>query len=198
MPAKKKIEKEMLVTKALEILRKEGFSAINARRLAKELNCSTQPVYYIFGTMEALKNELKVEATKIHSQLVRQYLDQVEYADYSAYGLGFIRFATKEKELFRFLYLYDEKGGKRVDDVHLELIYDVMQKNYGYDRETVIQFHTNMSYFTYGIAMMMNTGYLMLSEKEVAEKLHLEFMALAKIYGAPPAFLNSNAGKNDC
>ena len=188
MPAKKKIEKEMLIAKALEILRKEGFSAINARRLAKELNCSTQPVYYIFGTMEGLKNELKVEASRIHSQFVRKYLDQGEYADYSAYGLGFIRFATEEKELFRFLYLYDEKGGKCVDDVHLELIYDVMQKNYGYDRETVIQFHTNMSYFTYGIAMMMNTGYLILPEEDVAEKLHLEFMALAKIYGVPPAF----------
>ena len=103
MPAKKKIEKEMLVQKALELLRAEGFSAINARRLAKELNCSTQPVYYTFGTMEGLKNELKIEATKIHSRYVRQYLDQGEYVDYSAYGLGFVRFATEEKELFRFL-----------------------------------------------------------------------------------------------
>lgn len=196
MPAKKKVDKEIIVTTALEILRKEGYSSINARRLAKELNCSTQPVYYIFGTMEGLKNELKNAAIKIHSKYVRQYLEQGEHEDYSAYGLGFIRFATQEKQLFRFLYLYDEKGGKSVDDVHLELIYDVMQKNYGYDREIVIQFHTEMSYFTYGIAMMMNTGYLVLSEKEVVKKLHLEFMALAGIYGPPPAFLKRR-GENE-
>ena len=72
-----------------------------------------------------------------------------------------------------------------------------MQKNYGYDRETVMQLHTNMSFFTYGIAMMMNTGYLKLSEEEIAEKLHLEFMALARIYGAPPRYVKRDERKGE-
>lgn len=41
MPAKKQITKEKILAAAMKILKKDGMEAVNVKRLAKELNCST-------------------------------------------------------------------------------------------------------------------------------------------------------------
>lgn len=46
-----------------------------------------------------------------------------------------------------------------------------------------------MHHYTYGIAMLANTGYQNFSDAEIAALLHREFMALTSIYGIPPLFL---------
>ena len=194
MPAKKKIDKEMILEASLSILRGEGYSALNVRRIAKELKCSTQPIYYIFGNMETLLAEIKAEAEKVHHKYVSKYLEDEKYRNYPSYGLGFVRFATEEKELFRYLYLYEEKGGKKVDDIHLEAIYELIQKEYGYSREISEKFHSQMSFYSYGLAMMMNTGYIKLSDEEISENLNTEFMALISVFGPPPAFIGKKIG----
>ena len=186
MPAKRKVTKEMILDTSLSILRKEGYEALNARTIAKELGCSTQPVYYVFENLEELKSELRILAADYHRQIVKECLEGKGYDNYRAYGIAFVRFAVEEKELFRYLYLYDSKGGKAVDDVNLPQILDVMEGRYGYSREVAEKIHREMSFYSYGIAMMMSTGYLVLSEEEVSEHLHTEFMALISIYGAPP------------
>ena len=51
MPAVKKVSKEKIIDAAVEVLRDGGFSAINARSVAKKLGCSTQPIYLSFQSM---------------------------------------------------------------------------------------------------------------------------------------------------
>ncbi|MEI3065320.1 MAG: TetR family transcriptional regulator [Oscillospiraceae bacterium] len=43
---------------AVEVLREGGFSAVNARSVAKKLGCSTQPIYSSFQNMDELKAAL--------------------------------------------------------------------------------------------------------------------------------------------
>jgi AcrR family transcriptional regulator len=50
MPPKVRITKEDIINAAIEIVRKDGAQAINARNLAAYLNCSTQPVFSNFKT----------------------------------------------------------------------------------------------------------------------------------------------------
>lgn len=88
--------------------------------------------------------------------------------------------------MFRYLYLYDTRGGKRIDEVNLPQILDVMEERYGYTKDVAEKIHMEMSFYTYGIAMMMNTGYLELTEEEISEHLHTEFLALVRVYGIPP------------
>ena len=56
MPPIRKIQKEDIVKTSLEILKTESMDSLNARRIAKELNCSVQPIFYNFENMEDLKN----------------------------------------------------------------------------------------------------------------------------------------------
>ncbi len=60
MPPRAKITKEMVIDAAFEVAREAGGENINARTVAKKLNCSTQPVMYHFATIE----ELNMEQTK--------------------------------------------------------------------------------------------------------------------------------------
>ena len=55
MPPKTKVTKDMVVNAAVEVIRKYGYGQVNARTVAEELRCSTQPVMYHFATIDSLK-----------------------------------------------------------------------------------------------------------------------------------------------
>ena len=58
MPAKKQITKDMILDTALYLLKSQGYEAVTIKRLAKELGCSTQPIYLSFSGMDELRQEL--------------------------------------------------------------------------------------------------------------------------------------------
>ena len=45
MPAKRKIQKEDILKASISIISHEGLNALNARKIAKKLGCSTQPLF---------------------------------------------------------------------------------------------------------------------------------------------------------
>ena len=54
-----------------------------------------------------------------------------------------------------------------------------------------------MTYYSYGLAILANTGHLHLTEVELREALRREFQALTSLYGAPPrrpAFAGKEGG----
>ena len=55
MPPKVKITKEEIINTAVNIVRNSGAPAINARTIAAILNCSTQPIFSNFATMDELR-----------------------------------------------------------------------------------------------------------------------------------------------
>ena len=55
MPPKSKINKQDILTSSLEIIRKSGFEEVNARSIAKEMNCSTNPIFRVYKNMNLLK-----------------------------------------------------------------------------------------------------------------------------------------------
>ena len=121
LPAAKKVTKDAIINAAVEVLRDDGFSAINARSVAKKLGCSTQPIYFSFKNMDELKSALTAHAIELHTQRVRDSLKAHEGNDsrYSSYGMGFVKFAAEEKQLFRWLYLEGEQLGPYQNDVLL-------------------------------------------------------------------------------
>ncbi len=74
MPAVRKVSKEQIIDAAVEVLRDDGFPAINARSVAKKLGCSTQPIYFSFKNMDELKAALTQRAIELHTQRVRDSL----------------------------------------------------------------------------------------------------------------------------
>ena len=187
MTAAKKVSKDKIIDAAIEVLRDGGFSAVNARSVARRLGCSTQPIYLSFQSMEELKAALTERAIEMHTRRVRDSLRAHEGNDsrYSSYGMGFVRFAAEEKQLFRWLYLEGEQMGPYQNDILLPEVIDVIVEEFGYSEEVARCFHQDMIYFSYGLAILANTGHLGLTETELRETFRREFRALIAIYGKP-------------
>ena len=187
MSAIKKITKESIIDAAIEVLRDGGFSSINARSVAKQLGCSTQPIYLSFRNMDELKAALTERAVAMHTKRVRESLKAHEGNDsrYSSYRMGFVLFAAKEKQLFRWLYLDGEQLGPYQNDVLLPEVIKTVKDEFGYDEETALKFHRDMLYFSYGLAILANTDHLNLTQSELREAFRREFRALTAIYGKP-------------
>ena len=187
MPAVRKVSKEQIIDAAVDVLRDDGFSAINARSGAKKLGCSTQPIYFSFRNMEELKAALTERAIQMHTQRVRDSLRIHEGNDsrYSSYGMGFVKFAAEEKQLFRWLYLEGEQLGPYQNDVLTSEVISVITEEFGYEEDVARRFHQDMAYFTYGLAILANTDHLHLTEAELREAFRREFRALIAIYGKP-------------
>ena len=58
VPAARKVSKDEIIDAAVEVLRDGGFSAVNARSVARKLGCSTPPIYFSFQSMDELKAAL--------------------------------------------------------------------------------------------------------------------------------------------
>ena len=70
MPPIRKFKREDIIDTAYNIVKDEGFESINARRIAKELGCSIQPIFHNFATMDEL---YKAVYDKI-SEKCREYM----------------------------------------------------------------------------------------------------------------------------
>lgn len=187
MPAVRKASREQIIDAAVAVLRDGGFSAVNARSVARKLGCSTQPIYFSFKNMDELKAALTERAIELHTQRVRDSLRAHEGSDsrYSSYGMGFVRFAAEEKQLFRWLYLEGKQLGPYQNDVLLPEVIAVIVEEFGYTENIARRFHQDMIYFSYGLAILANTDHLHLTETELREAFRREFRALTAIYGKP-------------
>lgn len=188
MPAVRRISRDAIVDAAVEVLREGGFSAVNARSVAKKLGCSTQPIYSSFQNMDELKAALRARAIALHTQRVQDSLRAHEGNDtrYSSYGMGFVKFAAEEKQLFRWLYLEGDKQKPQQQDVLLPEILETIVQEYGYDLDTARRLHQDMTYFSYGLAILANTDQLSLEGDQLRRAFQREFMALTGVYGKPP------------
>lgn len=187
MPAQRKASKNEIIDAAFEVLREGGFAAVNARSVAAKLGCSTQPIYFSFRNMDELKTALAERAAELHTRRVRESLRAHEGNDsrYSSYGMGFVKFAAEERQLFRWLYLEDGQSGNYRSDVLADEVIGVITDEFGYSAEIARNFHRDMTYFTYGLAILANTGHLNLTESGLREAFRREFRALVAVYGKP-------------
>lgn len=60
MARKSVYTKEMILDSAITIFKREGFDAVTAKNIAKELNCSVAPIYSVYMSLDDLKRDLSV------------------------------------------------------------------------------------------------------------------------------------------
>lgn len=109
MPARAKVTRNDIVEAALRLVRTQGHEALNARTLAGELGCSTQPLLYHFGSMDQIRREAWHAADGLHTAALLSGLEQAG-DPLLALGLNYVRFGHEEPRLFRFLFQTDGLG----------------------------------------------------------------------------------------
>lgn len=181
MPPKVKTTKAAIVSAAIELVRKEGEQAINARAIAAVIGCSTQPIFSNFSTMDELRSAISAEAEKIYNKYTENEIEEGKYPPYKATGMAYIRFASEEKELFKLLYMSrrnkeEIQKGSRIFDDSVQFV-----RNYtGLDTESAALFHLELWAFVHGIASMHATGFLSLDEDLISQMLTDTYLGLKK------------------
>lgn len=109
MPPKPKVSKQDIVEAAVRLVRNEGLEAFNARSVARELGCSTQPIFSAFESMNDLRDEVLREAGEFFELFIAQHT-QPERVLISI-SMAYISFARQEPHFFKLLFLSDEIRG---------------------------------------------------------------------------------------
>ena len=174
MPPKTKVTKDMIVNAAVDVARKSGFENINARTVAGQLHCSTQPVMYHFATIDSLKRAAYTLADKMHSE----YLMNVPPGQDPILGIGlnYIRFAVEEPQLFRFLFQsgYAEENNlfDMINSEELAPVLAAMQEGLGMDLKKTKDVFLTVALFAHGYASIIANNALEYDEALIAS--HLE------------------------
>lgn len=172
MPPKFKFTKGEITEAALTITRSKGISGLTARALATELGCSVKPIFGLFKNMEEVQGEVISEAYRLYQSYLQEDMSKGTYPPYKASGMAYIRFAKKERELFKLLFMRDrsseiiEENGEVIKPL-LELI----QKNLGITEEEAYIFHLEMWIYVHGIATMIATSYLNWDDEFISKTL---------------------------
>lgn len=184
MPPKVKVTKEEIVNAATVIVRERGGDALNARTVAALLDCSTQPIFSNFQTMDDLRMAVVERADKLCQNYMRREEESDEFPAYKANGIAYIRFAKEEKELFKLLYMRDRSCESiPSDSEHIAKMESLVHDNTGLSGLDAKLFHLEMWAYVHGIAVMFATDFLNLDWNLVSKMITDMYQGLRKQYG---------------
>ena len=181
MPPKKKLTKEEIIAAALFLVQEKGVAALNARELAKRLGISTQPIFTQFSSMEEVKNAVIATGYEKYLAYREEDMTSGKYPPYKASGMSYIRFAAEEKELFKLLFMRDRRE-ERYDEGEADDMAALVADMLAFPLDTARRFHLAMWLFVHGVATMVATDYLTLSEEMISALLSDSFHGLKKQY----------------
>ena len=163
MPPRSKITREMIIDAAYEIVRESGEGSLNARSIADRLGCSTQPVLYVFRTMDEIRECVYQKADEYHSE----YLLQT--GENTSIWKNYIRFSVRERNLFRFLFQSNAFSGRiqgLIDDERLLPVLEAMSAQMGMEVKDVKKFFAAIYYPVHGIASLLANNSMEYDEEE--------------------------------
>ena len=160
MPPKIKVSKNEIIKTTLELVRKHGEGSLNARNIASELSCSTQPIFSNFSGLEELRKAVIENAYKLYLEFLENEVKGGKYPKYKAFGMAYIRFAREEKELFKLLFMCDRKGKQFTPTVDFDASVKMNMEQNGLTEEKARLFHLEVWTAVHGIATMLATSFL--------------------------------------
>lgn len=170
MPPKTIVSKKDVLSASLGLIKDEGVEMLNARSIAKKLNCSTNPLFRIYRNMEELKLDVYIEAENYYEK----YLYSRTFENASPFlqmGLNYIYFAKEEKNLFKFIFL---SNNIEIDSFHSaadladdsEIIHGIANAT-GLDEYASKELFSNIWLLTHGIACTIATNHYPFNEDEI-------------------------------
>ena len=173
----KKISKQKILEASIDVIKKYGYEKLSIRNIAKQLGCSTQPIYSEFSDKNELEDAVYQEAQKHHKKYAEQLAKNLNIMPYMAVGMGFVKFAKQEKQLFRFLYMQN-KWSATNESYDYDKIIEKIKTTHNLSSKEAVALHGDMTIYAYGLAMLENLGMTNFSDEEISQRFEVEFGAL--------------------
>lgn len=178
MPPKEKLMKQDIVSGAVELIRRKGIKALNARALAEELDCSTMPLFRNFQGMEEIRRAAMERIGEIYSAYIQRGAEQE--LPFKAMGMEYIRFAKEEPNFFRLMFMTAPRSLETppLEDPTSHQVVDIASHASGLDPEKVGRLYQEMWVFVHGIATLIITGVMEFREDEISTMLSDVFLGV--------------------
>ena len=185
MPSSPKIQKEVILKTAFELLLREGYTSINIKTVATELGCSTQPISRQFGSMEGFRKELLaycIEQLKSFFSVKGPHVSDTV----SGIAKGYISLAFDFPNLYKYLYMMEheeEKMGTLLNVLrsdNYEKVVTMLEAEYGMSEKHAKEYINNLNYYVHGIASYVAVGYADVTKKECMDRVQRVSEALLK------------------
>ena len=185
MAPKPRVTRDMIVDASLALIRENGAEALNARNVARRLNCSTQPVLYHFTSMEELRRAVYDRADRFHTEYLLR--PGGERDPLLTIGVNYIRFAVEEPRLFRFLFqsgcARETTIAEMIDSPALSPVLSAMSQGMGTDMEKTQKAFLILALFAHGYASIIANNNLQYDEETVAADLERAFIGAVAAVG---------------
>lgn len=177
MPRKTQISKEVILESAFNMLIREGYTSINITSLAKEIGCSTQPIAWNFGNMEALRTEL-LEYCLLF--LKDRFVVDGESVSGILEGIAFryVELAFDYPNLYKYLYM-SEQEGKKIASIaqglraeNQDKIIHMLEKEHSISEKVAEKYLLNMQLYVHGIASNAVTKISFKSKEVIMQMIH--------------------------
>ena len=184
MAPKQKITRDQIVEGAFSFVRENGADALKARELSQYLHCSTQPIFSNFSGMSELRQCVIRSAIALCDRFLQT--DKTGLEASLEMGIGYLRFANEERNLFRLLFLNSRDEMKSIGINCSEYkTQEIMRRILGEADEKTSLLHLEMWVSVHGIASMLSTGYINWEDGKFKKVLSDIFYALTDRYGNP-------------
>ncbi|QGY97292.1 TetR/AcrR family transcriptional regulator [Lactobacillus johnsonii] len=119
MARKKEIDKQRILDAAYKLAVRGGIESLTARNVAKAVNCSTQPIYLEFESMQDLRNQvLEKISDELKSNTLQQNFTGEPLIDLD---LSYLYFAKEHVDLFRAMFVDGKFGNQMIVDTLMGL-----------------------------------------------------------------------------
>lgn len=198
VPPKAKFTPEEIIEAAVRITREKGIAAVTAREVGAVLGVSSRPLFTFFRTVEELKREVYNYA----HDLYRQYMTEGLKADIPALGVGmqYLRFARKEPQLYRYLFLTPPEGinGSAMEVLRMsqDLVRSSIMEIYNMDADTADRFFRDLWLVAYSFTTLIVTGECPYTDEEISA-IFTEFsISICKAYKEIPCLTKGSFDKD--
>ncbi|MDR1002495.1 MAG: TetR family transcriptional regulator [Oscillospiraceae bacterium] len=176
MPRIVQITREKILTAALDILIRDGYSAVNIKSIAGELKCSTQPIAWQFGNMDNMREALTQEAVAYaNRKMTHTSKDCVEA--FWQIGYAYISLAFDTPNLFRFVYMGESgnycRGGFNsiLTDGGNAVLIDKLYQHLNISREQAEMLFQRVLVYTHGVAALVTAGVLNCTKEQACSQV---------------------------
>lgn len=167
-----KATREDIISAAVKIVRQRGKSALNARSLAKALNCSIQPIYYQLGTMKKLREETRKEIKSIYNAHFGKLKARTDAVHFRDVGVEYLMFAYKEPNYYEALFMDRQNNSFSVEDAadeNLDYIVSVIRNDFELTKKEAVKI-IEISWLTiHGLAVMIISGYMKPNSEKIKQ-----------------------------
>ncbi len=171
MPPKSKVNQQDVLNAAFYITKNEGIEHVNARSIAKKLNCSTMPIFRVYDNMDTLNNELIDKIYQYYRDFTNTYIkgeDELLEVSYA-----YVEFARKEKNLFYTIYISNmsEKRTLKetIDSEYNQNIIHKIMEQYEISYDKAVSVFRDVRFYSHGIAAQVLVDRTILNEDEVLQ-----------------------------